>query len=97
MEWHARLSHINVGDVAMIESHDLADGLHITDKNRSDCDACREGKQARSAKAQTDTSESSPTDDIRAVIGVDIKTHVKPHDYRGYNHSLHVVDYVSSY
>ena len=50
MELHARLGHINVEDVAMIENHDLADGLHITDKKQSDCDACREGKQTKSAK-----------------------------------------------
>ena len=79
MELHARLGHINVEDVAMIENHDLADGLHITDKKRSDCDACRERKQTRSAKAQTETSESAPTNEIGAVIGVHIKTHIKPH------------------
>ena len=97
MEWHARLGHVNVEDVAIIENHDLADGLQITDKNRSDYDACREGKQTRSAKAQTDTSESAPMDEIGAVIGVDTKTNVRPHDYKGCTHSLHVVDYASSY
>ena len=48
MEWHARLGHVNVEDAAMIENHDLADGLHITEKKRSDCDTCREGKLTRS-------------------------------------------------
>ena len=51
MERHARLVHVNVEDVAMIENHDLADGIHITEKKQSDRDACREKKQTRSAIA----------------------------------------------
>ena len=68
-----------------------------TSLTRSGCDACREGKQTRKAKAQTDTSELGPTDEIGAVIGIDIKTNVKPQDYKCCTHSLHVVDYASSY
>ena len=83
MEWHARLGRVNVEDVSMIENHDLGERIHITDKKRSKCAACREGKQTGSAKAQTDTSESAPTDEIGAVVGVDINTNVKPKDYRG--------------
>ena len=81
----------------MVDNHDFADGLHITYKKRRDCDACCKENQSRSAKDKTDTSESTPTDDIGAVIGVNINTSIKPHDYRGYTHSLHVVDYASSY
>ena len=97
MEWHARLGHVNVEDVEMIENHDFADGLHITDKKRSGWDACSEGKQTRSAEAQTYTYESAPTDDIGAVIVVNTKKKVKPHGYKGCTHSLHVVDNASSY
>ena len=79
MERHARIGDVNVEALAMIENHDLADGLHITEQKRCDCDACREGKQTRSAKAQTDTSESAPTDEIGAVIGVDTNPNVQPH------------------
>ena len=50
MEWHARLGHFNVEGVAIIENHNLADSLHITEKKRSDCDACREGYQTRALK-----------------------------------------------
>jgi hypothetical protein len=64
MEWHARLGRVNVEDVSMIENHDLGERIHITDKKRSECAACREGKQTRSSKSQTDTSESAPTDEI---------------------------------
>ena len=53
MEWLDRLGDFSVEDVAMIKNHDLANGLYITDKKRSDCDACREGNKTRNAKAET--------------------------------------------
>ncbi|DBA01716.1 TPA: hypothetical protein N0F65_010126, partial [Lagenidium giganteum] len=78
-------------------NHRLADGVHVTDRNFADCSACREGKQVRSNKASHDISLSAPTDEIGAVLGVDIKCDVKPHDYGGNRHTLHVVGYASSY
>ena len=31
MQWHDRIGHVNVEDVAMIEINDIAYGVHITE------------------------------------------------------------------
>lgn len=95
--WAGTRGHVNADDVALIENHDLARGVHVTDKTRWDCESCRAGKQTRSQKAATDTSSSAPTDVIGAVLGIDLKTDVKTKDYRGNAHSIRAVDYASSY
>ena len=79
INWHARLGHVNYDDVALMENYGLADGVHISDKSRNTYGACREGKKARSRKAQTDTSRSAPTYEMGAVLGVDIKRLVSSH------------------
>ena len=83
INWHARLGLVNFDDVTLARDHVLEDEVHISDKSRSICDACRECRQVRSHKAQTDKSRSAPTDEIGEVLGVDIKTSIKPQDYDG--------------
>ncbi|DBA01787.1 TPA: hypothetical protein N0F65_002903 [Lagenidium giganteum] len=95
--WHERLGHLNFDDVIRLENHELAEGVHVTDKTQHTCEPCLLGKQPASKKAPTDTSESAPTDEIGSVFGIDIKTDVKPRDCYGNVHQFHVVDYGSSY
>ncbi|DAZ95811.1 TPA: hypothetical protein N0F65_009207 [Lagenidium giganteum] len=64
---------------------------------RSHCDAFREAKKSRSAKAISDTSTSAPADEVGDVIGIDIKTCVKPNDIHGNRHSLQIVDHATRY
>lgn len=44
-----------------------------------------------------DTSTSAPTDEVGAVLGVDLKTDIKPPDRNGNKHLLTIVDYGSSF
>ncbi|DBA02497.1 TPA: hypothetical protein N0F65_010969 [Lagenidium giganteum] len=97
MGWHARMGHLNLDDVVRADNHNVVDGVHITDRVRLHCDAWREAKQNKSTKAIADTSTSAPTDEVGAVIGIDIKTCVKPTDIYGNRHSLQIVDHATSY
>ncbi|DAZ95723.1 TPA: LOW QUALITY PROTEIN: hypothetical protein N0F65_007129, partial [Lagenidium giganteum] len=94
--WHQRLGHLNYDDIVRLENHHLANGIRITDKTRHPCESCLLGKQTACPKAPTDTSESAPTDEIGAVLGVDNKTDTKPKDSYGNKHQLHIVDCGSS-
>ncbi|KAE9346005.1 hypothetical protein PR003_g7640 [Phytophthora rubi] len=56
-----------------------------------------EAKQTKSQQPTTDISESAPTDEIGAVLGVDLTTDILPADRNGNAHMLTIADYGSSY
>lgn len=74
----------------------LAEGVELANKKINFCMACAEGKQSRNAQPSEDTSESAPTDELGAVICMDLKTDLKP-DRNGHRHVLTIVDHASNY
>ncbi len=97
MGWHRRLNHLNTTDIMRMANYELATGINVTDKTVVPCQVCLEAKQSRSNKAKNDSSTSAPTDEIGAVLCVDMKVNFKPRDWQGNQHVLNVVDHASSY
>ncbi|DAZ94919.1 TPA: LOW QUALITY PROTEIN: hypothetical protein N0F65_003089 [Lagenidium giganteum] len=92
IDWHKRLGHVHTDAIAMLENHDLATGVHVTDHAKVSV-----APVTKSTTATTDTSASAPTDEIGAVIGIDIKTDLKPRDYAKNKQLLHMVEYATGY
>ncbi|KAE9336126.1 hypothetical protein PF008_g13166 [Phytophthora fragariae] len=95
--WHERLGHLNFQDLLRMYSKGLASDMDVVSKKLKFCLSCAEAKQTKSQQPTTDTSESEPTDEIGAVLGVDLKTDILPADRNGNKHMLTIVDYGSSY
>lgn len=55
-----------------------------------------EAKQTKRVQPAEDTSESAPTDEVGAVIGMDLKTDLTS-DRSGHKHILTMIDYESSF
>lgn len=94
--WHERLGHVNFQDLLRMYSKGLTGDMEVLSKKLKFCLPCAEAKQTKSKHPTTDTSSSAPTDQVGAVLGVDLKTDI-PADRNGNKHMLSIVDYGSSF
>jgi hypothetical protein len=94
-QWHERLGHVNFQDLLRMINKNLAGGVELANKKINFCMACAEGKQSRNTQPARDTSESAPTDELGAVICMDLKTDLKS-DRNGHRH-VTIVDHASNY
>ncbi|KAG3083408.1 hypothetical protein PI124_g12777 [Phytophthora idaei] len=74
----------------------LLSGITLGNRKAEFCMSCSEAKQTKRAQPPEDTSESAPTDEIGAVIGIDLKVDLKP-DRSGHKHILTMIDNGSSF
>lgn len=95
-QWHERLGHVNFQDLLRMHSKGLTSDMEVLSKKLRFCLTCAEAKQTKSAQPTADTSTSAPTDEIGAVLGIDLKTDMNP-DRNGNKHLLTIVDYGSSF
>lgn len=95
-KWHERLGHVNYQDLLRMASKNLVNGIALANKKATFCMACAEGKQSRNPQPMEDTSDSAPTDEIGAVICMDLKTDLSP-DRTGHRHILTIVGHASNY
>jgi hypothetical protein len=96
-QWHDRLGHLNFQGLLRMYSKGLVEGMEVVSKKLRFCLSCAEAKQTKSKQPTADTSDAAPTDEIGAVLGVDLKTDIRPADRNSNKHMLTVVDYGSSY
>ncbi|GMG15401.1 unnamed protein product [Phytophthora fragariaefolia] len=95
--WHERLGHLNFQELLRRYSKDLASDMDVVSKKLQFCLSSAAARQTRSQQPTIDTSESAPTDEIGAVLGVDLKIDILPVDRNSNKHMLTIVDYGSSY
>lgn len=96
-QWHDRLGHLNFQDLLRMYSKGLTKDMEVVSKKLRFCLSCAEAKQTKSKQPTVDTSDAAPTDEVGAVLGVELKTDILPADRNGNKHMLTVVDYGSSY
>ena len=96
-QWHERLGNLNYQDVVRMADKGLAHGMKLTNLTMPFCMQCAEAKHTRIRQGKEDTSRSAPTDEIGAVIGLDLKINISPVDRKGNKHVLAIVDYASGY
>lgn len=94
--WHERLGHINFQDLLRMYTKGLTGDMEVVSKKLRFCLSCAEAKQAKSKQPTIDTSASAPTDQVGAVLGVDLKPDIQA-DRNGNKHVLSIVDYGSSF
>ncbi|GMF38598.1 unnamed protein product [Phytophthora fragariaefolia] len=94
--WHQRLGHVNYQDILRMVDKGLVWGITLGNRKAEFCMSCSEAKQTKRAQPSEDTSASSPTDEVGAVIGMDLKTDLTP-DRLGHKHILTMIDYGSSF
>lgn len=94
-QWHERLGPMNFHDLLRMHLKGLAKDMEVISKKLRFCLPCNEAKQTRNPQPTEDTSESAPTDEVGAVLGVDLKVDMPP-DKNGNKHMLTIVDYGSS-
>ncbi|KAE9031086.1 hypothetical protein PF011_g311 [Phytophthora fragariae] len=95
-QWHERLGNVNFQDLLWMVNNNLANGVKLANKKITFCMACAEGKQSRNAQPTQDASNSAPTDEIGAVICMDLKVDLKL-DRNGNHYVLTIVDHASNY
>ncbi|KAE9362081.1 hypothetical protein PF008_g405 [Phytophthora fragariae] len=95
-QWHERLGHVNFQDLLWMVNNNLANGVKLANNKITFCMACAEGKQSRNAQPTQDASNSAPTDEIGAVICMDLKVDLKL-DRNGNHYVLTIVDHASNY
>ncbi|GMF57114.1 unnamed protein product [Phytophthora fragariaefolia] len=95
--WHDRLVHLNFQDLLRMYSKCLTEDMEAVSKKLRFCLSCAEAKQTKSKQPTADTSDSAPTDEVGAVLGVDLKTDIRSADRNGNKHMLTIVDHGSSY
>ncbi|KAJ8569341.1 hypothetical protein ON010_g5919 [Phytophthora cinnamomi] len=95
--WHERLGHVNSQDLLRMYSKRLVDGMEVVAKRLRFCLPCAEAKQTKSKQPTVDTSDPASTDEIGAVLGVDLKTDIKPPDRNGHKHLLAIADHGSCF
>ena len=71
--------------------------MRVTNKKVLPCDVCIEAKQSRSIKSSADSATHAPTDEVGAVLCIDQKVHLKPRNWQGNEHVLHIEDHASNY
>ncbi|CAI5714007.1 unnamed protein product [Peronospora farinosa] len=96
-KWHERLGHLNYQNVVRMADKWLAAGIKLTNRTMPFCLQCAEAKQTRNRQGKQDTSRSAPTDEVGAVIGLDLKINISSVDRKGHKHVLTIVDYASGY
>ncbi|GMF36692.1 unnamed protein product [Phytophthora fragariaefolia] len=96
-QWHDRLGHLNFQALLRMYSKGLTEDMEVVSKKLRFCLSCAEAKQTKSKQPTADTSDSAPTDEVGAVLGVDLKTDIRPADRNGNKHMLTIVDYGPSY
>ncbi|KAG3071194.1 hypothetical protein PC129_g14592 [Phytophthora cactorum] len=69
----------------------LTGDMEVLSKKLRFCLACAEAKQTKNSQSAVDTSTATPTDEIGAVLGVNLKTDMTP-DRNGNKHLLTIVD-----
>ncbi|KAJ8524908.1 hypothetical protein ON010_g16208 [Phytophthora cinnamomi] len=94
--WHQRLGHVNFQDLLRMYSKGLTNDMGLVSKKLRFCMSCAEAKQQKNKQPQVDTSTSAPTEEIGAVLDMDLKVDLDP-DRNGNKHMLTIVDYGSSY
>ncbi|GMF16530.1 unnamed protein product [Phytophthora fragariaefolia] len=93
-QWHDRLGHLNFRGLLWMYSKGLTEDMEVVSKKLRFFLSCAGAKQSKSKEHTADTSDSAPTDE---VLGLDLKTDIRPADRNGNKDMLTIVDYGSSY
>lgn len=96
MHFHSRLGHLAFDTIERMVK-DPASGIKLTDKRRTNCLTCAEGKQTKNNQSKKDTGDHSPIYRVGGVICSDLKGLMTPKDRLGNRYMVNFVDHKSNY
>ncbi|GMF57667.1 unnamed protein product [Phytophthora fragariaefolia] len=94
--FHVRLGHLAYDTIELIAKNSDS-GIEITDRTRSNCAVCAQGKQTRARQPKKDSGEHAPIHQVGAVICSDLKGPMTPLDRLGNRYLVNFVDHKSNY
>ena len=96
MHFHQILGHVHYDTVIWLAS-DPASGVRLTDKVRTNCLACAQGKQTKNRQLVKDTGMNSPIDVIGSVICSELKGPMTPHYRQANRYMVNFIDHQTNY
>ena len=96
LDFHMRFGHLAYDTIERM-ANDLSSEILLTDKKRSACLMCAQGKQTRNHQSVQDTGTNAPIDRVGGVICSDTKGTIMPIDRCGNRYLINFVDHMCNY